>query len=119
MEPSRKRLCSGPQRLHEPCHPCSKEPPPGLGRGTLEIQETALGGLVCRSTPQPGLHWGPLEEEAVLEKGEGMKTSHEEAQEKGFRCLIPGLLVSPVRSHMYLKAELILDQSGAARKTAE
>lgn len=54
-----------------------------------------------------------------MEKGEVMKTSHEEAQEKGFRCLIPGLLVSPVRSHMYLKAELILDQSGAARKTAE
>lgn len=68
-------------------------------------------GVWCVGAPlQPGLHWGPLEEEAVLEKGEGMKTSHEEAKEKGFRCLIPGLLVSPVRSHMYLEAELILDQ---------
>lgn len=36
-------------------------------------------GVWCVGAPlQPGLHWGPLEEEAVLEKGEGTKTSHEE-----------------------------------------
>lgn len=54
MEPFRKRLCSGPRSLpagYEPRHTCSKEPPPGLGRGPLTVQETALGGLVCRSTP--------------------------------------------------------------------
>lgn len=115
MEPSRKRLCSGPQRLHEPCHPCFKEPPPGLAVGPSRSRKQHLGVWCVGAPLQPGLHWGPLEEEAVLEKGEGMKTSHEEAQEKGFCCFIPGLLVSPVRSHMYLEAELILDQSGAAR----
>ncbi|XP_052038920.1 zinc finger protein 408 [Apodemus sylvaticus] len=54
MEPFWRRLCSGPRSLpagYEPCHTCSKEPPPGLGRGPLTIQETALGGLVCRSSP--------------------------------------------------------------------
>lgn len=36
-------------------------------------------GVWCVGAPlQPGLHWGPLEDESVLEKGEGMKTPHEE-----------------------------------------
>lgn len=78
MEPSRKRLCSGPQRLHEPCHPCFKEPPPGLAVGPSRSRKQHLGVWCVGAPLQPGLHWGPLEEEAVLEKGEGMKTSHEE-----------------------------------------
>lgn len=99
MEPSRKRLCSGPQRLHEPYHPCSKEPPPGLGRGTLEIQETALGGLVCRSTPAAWTALGTSGRRGRLGEGRG-----NEDIARG------GLLVSPVWSHMFLEAELILDQ---------
>lgn len=36
-------------------------------------------GVWCVGAPlQPGLHWGPLEEETVLEKGEGVKTPPEE-----------------------------------------
>lgn len=66
--------------------------PQGLAVGPSRSRKQHLGVWCVGAPLQPGLHWGPLEEEAVLEKGEGMKTSHEEAQEKGFRCFIPGLL---------------------------
>ncbi|XP_028634389.1 zinc finger protein 408 isoform X2 [Grammomys surdaster] len=74
MECFQKKLCSGSQRLlaeYGPCHPCSKEPSPGLGFGPLEIQETALGGLVCWSTPTTRTALGTSGRGGLLREGRG------------------------------------------------
>uniref|UniRef100_D6RCZ0 Zinc finger protein 408 n=1 Tax=Mus musculus TaxID=10090 RepID=D6RCZ0_MOUSE len=55
--------------------------PQGLAVGPSRSRNQHLGVWCVGAPLQPGLHWGPLEDESVLEKGEGMKTPHEE------RCL--------------------------------
>ncbi|XP_060227772.1 zinc finger protein 408 isoform X3 [Meriones unguiculatus] len=103
MEPFRRRPCSGPQRLpawYEPCHPCFKEPPPGLGRGTLARQETALGGLVCRSAPAARTALGTSGRGLCLGEGRGI-----EATARG------GLVTRPMGSLMHLETQFSLGQS--------
>lgn len=90
MECFQKRLCSGPQRLpfrYEPCHSCSKEPSPGLGLGPLEIQETALGGLVCWSTLTTRTALGTSGRGGRLGEGRGSEESTRGGIEEEDTCL--------------------------------
>ncbi|XP_032344448.1 zinc finger protein 408 isoform X1 [Camelus ferus] len=61
MEPFRRRLCTGTQRLtswDDPSHPQSKEPPPGLGPWPLTRRGAVLWDLVCRGILAAGTALG-------------------------------------------------------------
>ncbi|XP_055456654.1 zinc finger protein 408 isoform X1 [Psammomys obesus] len=52
--------------------------PQGLAVGPSSARKQHLGVWCVGAPLQPGLHWGPLEEDSILEKGEGLKPRLEE-----------------------------------------
>ena len=76
MEPVRRRLCPGPQRLPalaDPSRPRSKEPPTGFSPWPITDGETALGGLVCRGASTAGGALGAAGRGGVRLRAEGQK----------------------------------------------
>ncbi|XP_012656843.1 zinc finger protein 408 [Otolemur garnettii] len=55
-----------------------KSLPPGLALGPSVAKEQGLGVWCVGEALKPGLLWGPLEEESVSEKDEGVKPQQEE-----------------------------------------